>query len=115
VLATKVFALTVLGPNDKGLARKHLMSAINASLQRLSGYLQSLYGCADDFAVTYRVTEIPTSAAPNAQIALAYMRSKPVITSPIVSVSKPGHLEDAAPAVDVELSEDEIKRLEEPC
>jgi aryl-alcohol dehydrogenase-like predicted oxidoreductase len=51
---------------------------------------------------------------PNAQIALAWMLSKPVITAPIVGASKPGHLEDAAAAVDVKLSADEIKRLEEP-
>jgi 1-deoxyxylulose-5-phosphate synthase len=49
-----------------------------------------------------------------AQVALAWMLSKPAITSPIIGATKPQHLEDAVAAVDLDLSEDEIKRLEEP-
>jgi aryl-alcohol dehydrogenase-like predicted oxidoreductase len=65
--------------------------------------------------VADRVTEIAQERGlPNAQIALAWMLSKPVITAPIVGASKPGHLEDAVAAVGVKLSADEIKRLEEP-
>ncbi len=62
-----------------------------------------------------RVTEIAQERGlPNAQIALAWMLSKSVITAPIVGASKPGHLEDAVAAVSVKLSDEEIKRLEEP-
>ncbi len=40
VLASKVFYPTGPGPNDRGLSRAHLLSAINASLRRLgTGYL----------------------------------------------------------------------------
>ena len=39
---------------------------------------------------------------------------KPVVTAPIVGATKPHHLEDAVAAVDVELTDDEIARLEEP-
>jgi aryl-alcohol dehydrogenase-like predicted oxidoreductase len=35
VLATKVYFPTGSGPNDKGLSRKHIMAAIDASLDRL--------------------------------------------------------------------------------
>jgi aryl-alcohol dehydrogenase-like predicted oxidoreductase len=76
---------------------------------------KNLYGRDDDFAVADRVSEIAQERGlPNAQIALAWMLSKPVITAPIVGASKPGHLEDAVAAVGVKLSADEIKRLEEP-
>jgi aryl-alcohol dehydrogenase-like predicted oxidoreductase len=76
---------------------------------------KSLYGRDDDFAVADRVTEIAQERGlPNAQIALAWMLSKPAITAPIVGASKPGHLEDAVAAIEVKLSADEIKRLEEP-
>ena len=79
------------------------------------GFGKSLYGRDDDFAVADRVQEIAQERGlPAAQIALAWMLSKPVITSPIVGASKPGHLEDAVAAVGVKLSDDEIKRLEEP-
>ena len=51
---------------------------------------------------------------PQAQIALAWVLSKPLITSPIIGATKPGHLEDALAALDVKLSPEEIARLEEP-
>jgi aryl-alcohol dehydrogenase (NADP+) len=51
---------------------------------------------------------------PRAQVALAWMLSKAVITSPIIGATKPHHLDDAIAAVDVELSPEEIKGLEEP-
>jgi aryl-alcohol dehydrogenase-like predicted oxidoreductase len=35
VIATKVFNAMGPGPNDRGLSRKHIMSAIDASLRRL--------------------------------------------------------------------------------
>ncbi|MBC6612809.1 aldo/keto reductase [Hymenobacter sp. BT507] len=76
---------------------------------------KSLYGRDDDFAVANRVTEIAEERGlPAAQIALAWVLSKSVITAPIVGASKPGHLDDAIAAVNVQLSADEIKRLEEP-
>ena len=43
VLATKVFNPMGPGPNDKGLSRKHIMSAIDASLQRLGTDYVDLY------------------------------------------------------------------------
>ena len=76
---------------------------------------KSLYGRDDDFAVVDRVTEIAQARGlPNAQIALAWMLAKPGITAPIVGASKPGHLEDAVAAVNVQLTKEEIRRLEEP-
>jgi aryl-alcohol dehydrogenase-like predicted oxidoreductase len=43
VLATKVFNPMGAGPNDKGLSRKHIMSAIDASLKRLGTDYVDLY------------------------------------------------------------------------
>ena len=51
---------------------------------------------------------------PRAQIALAWMLSKPVITAPIIGATKPYHLEDAVAALSVTLSPEEINSLEEP-
>lgn len=51
---------------------------------------------------------------PRAQIALAWMLHKPVVTSPIVGATKPHHLEDAVAALSVTLSAEEIRLLEEP-
>ena len=51
---------------------------------------------------------------PRAQVALAWMLSKPHITAPIVGASKPNHLEDAVAALDLKLTPEEIERLESP-
>jgi diketogulonate reductase-like aldo/keto reductase len=49
-----------------------------------------------------------------AQIALAWMLSKPFVTSPIVGATKPQHLEDAVAALSLKLSPEEIAALEQP-
>ena len=51
---------------------------------------------------------------PRAEIALAWMLHKPVITAPIVGATKMSHLEDAVAALGVTLSPEEIASLEEP-
>ena len=49
-----------------------------------------------------------------AQVALAWMLSKSFVTAPIIGATKPHHLDDAVAAVDLELSPEEVARLEEP-
>lgn len=51
---------------------------------------------------------------PMAQVALAWVLSKPVVSCPIVGATKPKHLEDAVAALEVSLSADEIAALEAP-
>ncbi|WP_431966717.1 aldo/keto reductase [Actinacidiphila sp. bgisy160] len=49
-----------------------------------------------------------------AQIALAWLLGRPGVTAPIVGVGKEAHLEDAVAALDVRLTEEELKELESP-
>ena len=51
---------------------------------------------------------------PMAQIAMAWVLNKDVVTSPIVGVSKLSHVEDAVAAVGIRLSAEEIAQLEAP-
>ena len=51
---------------------------------------------------------------PMAQIALAWVMSKPVVSFPIVGATKPHHLRDAVAALDITLTDDEVAALEEP-
>jgi aryl-alcohol dehydrogenase-like predicted oxidoreductase len=51
---------------------------------------------------------------PMAQVALAWILNNPVVAAPIVGPTKPHHLADAVAALDVELTNDEIKSLEAP-
>jgi aryl-alcohol dehydrogenase-like predicted oxidoreductase len=68
-----------------------------------------------DHAVVDSVQKIAGARGiPAAQVGLAWLLAKPGIAAPIVGATKPKHLEDAVAAVEVELSADEIKALEEP-
>jgi 1-deoxyxylulose-5-phosphate synthase len=51
---------------------------------------------------------------PRAQIALAWLLRQAPVTSPIVGATKPGHIEDAVAAADVELTDKEAAELEQP-
>jgi len=51
---------------------------------------------------------------PMAQLALAWMLTKPFVTSPIIGATKPHHLTDAIAAVSLRLTPEEVASLEEP-
>jgi aryl-alcohol dehydrogenase (NADP+) len=48
---------------------------------------------------------------PRARVALAWLLAQPVVTSPIVGVTKPEHLADAVAAVDLQLTAQEVEEL----
>jgi 1-deoxyxylulose-5-phosphate synthase len=75
---------------------------------------ERMYGDADD-AVVRAVADVATARGlPMAQVALAWMLGKDAVSAPIVGATKPGHVEDAVAALDVELTADEIAALEAP-
>ncbi len=77
-------------------------------------FADTLYSEAD-FDVVDRVAEVAAErGVPLAQVALAWLMHRPGVTAPIVGATKPGHLQDALAAEELELSEDEMRRLEEP-
>ena len=49
-----------------------------------------------------------------AQVALAWVLSKPAVAAPVVGATKPHHLTDAVAALQLHLTQDEIERLEAP-
>lgn len=68
-----------------------------------------------DRRVVERVAEIAQKrGVPRAQVALAWVLQKPVVTAPIIGASKPHHLEDAVAALSLGLTAEEITALEEP-
>ena len=73
----------------------------------------SLYNQAD-FDVVDAVAEVAAErgVAP-AQVALAWLLHRPGVTAPIVGTTKPGHVDDELAAVKLELTEEEIRRMEE--
>ena len=68
-----------------------------------------------DRAIVERVAQVAEArGVPRAQVALAWVLSKPVVSAPIVGVTKDRHLDDAVAAVDLQLTPEEIASLEEP-
>lgn len=70
---------------------------------------------AADRAVVEAVAAIAEArGVPRAQVALAWVAQKSPVTVPIVGASKPGHLDDAAAALDLALTPEEMATLERP-
>ena len=68
-----------------------------------------------DFDVIERATEVAGArGASTAQVALAWLLSKPGVTAPIVGATRLEHLEDALAAEQLELTPEEVAALEEP-
>ena len=68
-----------------------------------------------DRKVVDRVAEVAAARGiPRAQVALAWLLAKPIVTAPIVGATKLEHLNDAVASVNLRLSGDEITALEEP-
>jgi aryl-alcohol dehydrogenase-like predicted oxidoreductase len=79
------------------------------------GLADHLYNQPTDFDVVDRVVEVASArGVPPAQVALAWLLQKPGVTSPIVGATKLAHLEDAVAAEQLELTAEEVARLEQP-
>jgi aryl-alcohol dehydrogenase-like predicted oxidoreductase len=101
------------------LARGRLTRAWDATTARTQTdvYGNALYTSAveSDRRVVDQVAAIATArGVPKAQVALAWLLQKSVVTAPIVGASKPQHLDDAVAALAFDLSEVEIAQLETP-
>lgn len=102
-------------PLARGLLARKPNRERNETLRaQTDAFGKTLYTREDDFATAQRVNDIAEARGlPMAQVALAWMLSKPVITAPIIGATKPQHLDDAVAALSVQLSPDEIRSLEE--
>jgi aryl-alcohol dehydrogenase-like predicted oxidoreductase len=102
------------------LARGRLARSWEAETTKRSesdGYAKNLYtktAEADKLVVERLAKVAGERGVPMAQVALAWLLTRPAITAPIVGATKLHHLEDAVAAVGLKLTADEVKALEEP-
>jgi aryl-alcohol dehydrogenase (NADP+) len=109
VIPWSPLARGVLAGNRSREGERHTTRAGN------DDFADWLYAQPTDFDVVDRVVEVAEERGVKpAQVALAWLLQKPGVTAPIVGATKPHHLEDALGALDVSLSEEEVRRLEEP-
>lgn len=77
--------------------------------------IDTFYGSPADFDVAERVAETAAErGVPPAQVALAWLLHRPAVTAPIVGATRLAHLEDALAAEKLELTETQMRALEEP-
>jgi 1-deoxyxylulose-5-phosphate synthase len=75
---------------------------------------RSLYEEGDRAVVDAVAAVAQARGVPRAQVALAWLASRPGVTAPIVGATKPEHLDDAVAALDLDLTDDEVTSLEAP-
>lgn len=81
---------------------------------RTDKYVHDFYDTENNFDIADRVKQLAAQRGiPAAQLALAWVLSKPGITAPIIGATESGHIEDAVAALSVQLSTEEIQFLEE--
>ena len=77
-------------------------------------FAHNLYYRDSDFAIVDRVVEVANARGVKpAQVALAWVLSKPGVSAPIIGASKAYQIEDAVGALGVSLTGEEIQKLEE--
>ena len=102
-------------PLARGRLARPWDSRTGTTRSQADSYGKKLYGDTEaaDRRVADQVAMLATSRGiAQAQVALAWLLSKPGVTSPIVGATKPQHLEDAVAALAVDLSPKEIAALE---
>lgn len=89
---------------------------VETERSRTDEFGKTLYDTsASDRVIVERVAEVAAErGVPRAQVALAWMLAKPFVSAPIIGATKAHHLADAVAAVDLVLTAEEIRRLEEP-
>ena len=115
---TEEIAVIPWSPLARGLlagSRKAIDDKSATTRQETDGMTDFLYDEASDWDVVESVLAVAKERdRPPAQIALAWMLSKPFVTAPIIGATKLSHLEDAIAATEISLSQEEIERLEAP-
>ncbi len=110
--------------NDQGIgvipwspmARGNLARPWNTETARTQTdeFGSSLYQDGDEKIVDIVGEIADLRGIPMAQVALAWVLAKPGVDAPIIGATKSHHLTDAVGALDVELTDEEIARLEAP-
>jgi aryl-alcohol dehydrogenase (NADP+) len=78
-------------------------------------YARRMYDFPERDEIVRRVGEVAGErGVSRARVALAWLLGKEGVTAPIVGSTKAAHLEDALEALELELTEEEIERLEAP-
>jgi aryl-alcohol dehydrogenase (NADP+) len=113
----QVVGLIPWSPMARGFFAKNRTRAGGGETARAQAdpFARQLYFREEDFIVADRANEIAEArGVTGSQIALAWLLNKPHITAPIIGATKMEHLDQAIAALEIKLSDEEVRRLEEP-
>jgi len=106
----------VWSPLARGrLARSSRASTARSGSDPMAEMLYSTITADSDRAIIEAVDAVARArGVTRAQIALAWLRTKPVVTAPLVGASTTTQIDDAVASLEITLTADEIQRLEAP-
>ena len=106
----------VWSPLARGrLARSSRASTARSGSDPMAEMLYSPLTADSDRAIIEAVDAVARArGVTRAQIALAWLRTKPVVTAPLVGASTATQIDDAVASLEITLTADEIQRLEAP-
>ncbi len=107
-------AVIPYSPVAKGLLTRKPSKDGDETLRGQTDAVQKRLYAEGDLQIAQQVSDVAEARGlPMAQVAIAWMLTKPVVTAPIIGATKPHHLDDAVAAVSVQLTPEEIRQLEE--
>jgi aryl-alcohol dehydrogenase-like predicted oxidoreductase len=115
--ATEGIGVIPWSPLARGRLARAWESRTATTRGQTDEYGRKLYIASEDAdrKVVERVAEIARARGlSQAQVALAWLLSKPVVTAPIIGATRPEHLEEAVAVLGMTLTDDEIAALEAP-
>lgn len=105
-------------PLARGLlagSRKSMQDRQSTPRAGADPYAETLYDHPSDWDVVEAVKQVAAARGSTmAEVSLAWVLSKPLVTAPIVGATKLEHLDAAIRALDVKLTVEEIQALEAP-
>jgi len=115
--ASEGIGVTPWSPLARGRLARPWTPEATTDRGKTDAYADKLFGRTGDIdqPVIARTIELAQErGVPPAQVAMAWLLSKPAVASPVLGATKNHHLDDAVAAVSLKLSAEEIARLEEP-
>jgi aryl-alcohol dehydrogenase-like predicted oxidoreductase len=108
----------VWSPLARGRLARAWGEAKSTSRSTSDGFADMLYTPfteASDQAIIEAVGKVASDRGrKRAHVALAWLRSKPVVTAPLVGASSIEQIDDAVASLDIELTQEEVQQLEAP-
>jgi len=115
--AAEGIGMTPWSPLARGRLTRPKATGAQTGRAGTDQYSKTLYSAtqgADDHVIDQVAAVAAERSVVMAQVALAWLMQKPAVSAPIIGATRPQHLADAAQAISIKLTPEEVIRLEAP-